>query len=277
MSNAETAPKLVKKHFDEAAPYWKDVYSQDTLDGAMYRQRRDGVLGYVDSLQLPVGALALEVGCGAGLTSIGLARLGFQVNAVDAVPEMVRMTQEAARAQGVPIQVMVGDVQALEFPPSIFDLAVAVGVMEWMPSPENPLRELNRVLKNGGHLVTNVDNAWALHCVVDPRMSAAVAGVKRFGRRLAVRLGFISAKARPSRSSRAKFDAAIRRAGFVKVASSTGGFGPFTVLGLRLLPERLAVRLHHRLQNLADGGAPIIRNGGETYLVLARKEGEQRV
>jgi hypothetical protein len=53
----------------------------------------------------------------------------------------------------------------------------------------------------------------------------------------------------------------------------TLGFGPFSFLGRTLLPESLAIRLHCRLQALADRGVAGLRSTGSQYLVLARSLG----
>jgi hypothetical protein len=49
------------------------------------------------------------------------------------------------------------------------------------------------------------------------------------------------------------------------------GFGPFSFLGRTLLPDPLGIRLHHRLQALADRGVAGLRSTGSQYVVLARK------
>jgi ubiquinone/menaquinone biosynthesis C-methylase UbiE len=186
---------------------------------------------------------------------------------------MVGLARQAAKANGVGdlMHVETGDVNELAFPDGAFDLAVAVGVMEWMPSVGGPLEEIYRVLRPGGWLIVNVDNARALHCLLDPRMSPLLGPLKRYTRRVAERLGVVAPLARPSRSSRTSFDGALQRAGFLKIASRTCGFGPMTLGGVHMLTDKAGVALHHVLQNMADRRIPLIRNGGETYLVLAQK------
>jgi hypothetical protein len=64
-------------------------------------------------------------------------------------------------------------------------------------------------------------------------------------------------------------------AGLLRVEAATFGFGPFTLLGRRLLREPAAVRLHHVLQRLADRRVPILRATGNQYIVLGRKRGRR--
>ena len=272
-SGPDREQRLVEEHFHSAAAYWKDVYTQDTLNGAMYRQRRAAVLSFVDRLSLPSSARVLEAGCGAGTTSVALAKRGLQVEALDAIAEMVLLTEQAARADGVAtlLTVRQGDVNDMPFPGNWFDLAVAIGVLEWMPSLERTLKELHRVLRPGGWLIANVDNSRALHCLIDPRMNPLMSGAKRYMRRLSERAEWAEPVARPSRCSRTKFDDALRAAGFHKAADCTSGFGPMTMFGIALIPDKLGVHLHCALQRMSERQIPLIRAGGETYLVLAQK------
>jgi SAM-dependent methyltransferase len=244
--------------------------------GAIYRERRASVLRFVDRLNLCPEARALEVGCGAGTTSIALAKRKLRVDAVDAVPDMVGLTKQAAGANGVGkrVSVRTGDVHQLAFDDDSFDLALAIGVMEWMPSYDQPLRELHRVLRPGGWLIVNVDNSRALHCLIDPRMNPLVGPAKRYGRQWAVRAGLTDPLARPSRCSRSRFDRALLNAGLHKSDSRTCGFGPLTMLGVHLFPERAEIALHHILQSAADHHVPLLKDGGDCYLVLAQKRGK---
>src|SRR5579875_1825094 len=73
--------------------------------------------------------------------------------------------------------------------------------------------------------------------------------------------------------SLAEFDDLLLRAGLLPARSSTFGFGPFTLLRLPVLPDRLGVALNARLQRLADDGTPGLLRGGNHYLVLARRPG----
>ncbi len=214
-----------------------------------------------------------DVGCGAGTTSIALAKRGLRVDAVDAVQDMVGLTKQAAGANGVGdlVRAGAGDIQQLMFADDSFDLAIAVGVMEWMASYDGPLGELHRVLRPGGWLIANVDNSRALHCLLDPRMNPLAGKAKRYARRGAERARLVKATARPSRCSRQAFDRALGDAGFHKANSRTCGFGPMTWLGMRLLSDKAGVALHHVLQNMEDRQVPLIRKGGDCYLVLAQK------
>src|SRR6266542_720831 len=91
----------VNEYFRQAAEYWSDVYSRTEVHGVIYQERRARVLALIDALCLPRTANVLEIGCGAGLTSVELAKRGYEVTAVDAVEAMLESTRKLAAEAGV--------------------------------------------------------------------------------------------------------------------------------------------------------------------------------
>src|SRR5690348_1228653 len=59
------------------------------------------------------GRTALDVGCGAGLLTEPLARLGAKVMGVDASPEVIAVARRHAMTMGLEIDYRVGEVAAL--------------------------------------------------------------------------------------------------------------------------------------------------------------------
>jgi 2-polyprenyl-3-methyl-5-hydroxy-6-metoxy-1,4-benzoquinol methylase len=78
--------RLVNTYFKELAPFWRDVYQDHSVFGAIHRYRQALALRWADRLGLPEGAPVLEVGSGTALTSILLAERGLQVQAIDRRP-----------------------------------------------------------------------------------------------------------------------------------------------------------------------------------------------
>jgi len=270
---AKNYRQRVENYFETTASFWKDVYGQNGVHGALYRQRRDLIDEYVKSLHLPAESHFLEVGCGAGFTSVNLARNGYRVTAVDVVEAMVDSVQKLAAEANVAnrITARVGDVHRLDFPDNTFDVVIAIGVLEWVPALHQPLAELTRVLRPGGYLIVNVDNAWAIHRVLDPLKFPVLTPAKRIIRNMLEKIGAIKPIACSNRCSIRKLNAAIAAAGLQKIQGATCAFGPFTFLGRTVLPDRLGVSVHHFLQRLADKNIPVVRIAGEVYLVLAQK------
>src|SRR5205814_10456308 len=141
-------------------PEWEEVYRRKTLYAAIYRQRLQAALERVDELRLPPGSAAVDIGCGPGLGTTGLARRRLAVYAVDASTRMVERTLARAGADGLGASVRgcVADIRALPFADGRFALAFVVGVSEWLESLEQPLAEVARILRPGGWLVLSADN-----------------------------------------------------------------------------------------------------------------------
>ncbi|MFL6741260.1 MAG: bifunctional 2-polyprenyl-6-hydroxyphenol methylase/3-demethylubiquinol 3-O-methyltransferase UbiG, partial [Sphingomicrobium sp.] len=102
------------------------------------------------------GRTALDVGCGAGLLTEPLARLGATVTAIDATPEVIDVARAHAAAMGLEIDYRVGDVQELE---GQFDLITSLEVIEHVADPGAFLKALARRLAPDGLLILSTPNA----------------------------------------------------------------------------------------------------------------------
>jgi 2-polyprenyl-6-hydroxyphenyl methylase/3-demethylubiquinone-9 3-methyltransferase len=105
------------------------------------------------------GKTALDVGCGAGLLTEPLARLGARVTGIDASPEVISVAREHARAMGLEIDYRVGDVQGLE---GEFDLVTSMEVIEHVADAQAFVNALAKRLVAGGLLVMSTPNATSL-------------------------------------------------------------------------------------------------------------------
>lgn len=62
---------------------------------------------------LPPGR-ALDIGCGTGTQAVYMAQKGWQVTAIDAVPRPLSQARDRARAAGVSVDWILGDVARIE-------------------------------------------------------------------------------------------------------------------------------------------------------------------
>src|ERR1035441_251692 len=188
-AEGRTMPKssATRDHFERTAAFWRDVYGSPGVEGAVYAERQRKALALVDGLGLGPGAMAIEIGCGAGWNTAAPAERGFRVQAADPVEKMLRMTREMAAARRV--QELVGVIccmgEALPFAGESFDVAVGIAVMEWADSPQSMLGELLRVLRPGGYLILSATNRWSLQRVMDPWFNPLWAPLKNWMRQQA--------------------------------------------------------------------------------------------
>lgn len=92
------------------------------------------------------GERILDLGCGDGPLTRGLADLGCDVVGVDASPDMVA----SAKARGVDARVMNGHELTFE---SEFDAVFSNAALHWMTEPERVIAGVMRALKPGGRFV----------------------------------------------------------------------------------------------------------------------------
>lgn len=102
------------------------------------------------------GKAGLDVGCGAGLLTEPLARLGAKVTGIDATPEVIDVAREHAGAMGLEIDYRLGDVQDLD---GQFDLVTSLEVIEHVADPAAFLKALARRVAPGGLLILSTPNA----------------------------------------------------------------------------------------------------------------------
>ena len=102
------------------------------------------------------GKRALDVGCGAGLLTEPLARLGAAITGIDASPEVIAVAREHAAKISLQIDYRVGDVQELE---GQFELITAMEVIEHVADPAPFVTALAKRLAPDGLLVMSTPNA----------------------------------------------------------------------------------------------------------------------
>ena len=264
-----TQQASVNGYFESSSDFWRKIYEQHDLRSRIYQARYRAVLEQVDRLALPRGSRVLEVGCGAGHTTVSLARRGFAVEALDAAQAMADSTRRNVEESGVDgrVRTGVGDIYRLPFQGGEFALALAIGVLPWLEDRDGAVQELARVVAPGGHVLLTTDNSRSLSRLLDPSLNPLLLPIKR---RVA---GMLSRRTEPRAqfSSNAAIDRTIERQGLRKVWSSTVGFGPFTFFNRPVVKGQAGEKIHQRLQSRADKGERWNRNAGSHYLVLATK------
>ncbi len=272
--SAEQEREQVVTHFRRGAERWRNIYEGQGLYEVIHQERQRRVIALACGLSLPNTSRILEVGCGAGTLAVSLAKQNYAVDAVDIVRNMLELTRQFAAESDVEhlIKPTLGDVQQLPYEDNLFGLVIAIGVTPWLSQLELALNEIARVLQPGGYLIINADNRWRLNWVLDPPLFPLLAASRRHFRNGLGRLG-LAKRNEPfaRRYSIKEFDAFLAEAGFRKLTSTAVGFGPFSFFSCTLFPDSLGIRIHQKLQALADRDALCLRSLGDQYLVLARK------
>jgi len=105
----------------------------------------------IEMAKIARGDFVLEVGCGTGFTTKGIAeRVGEEnVIAVDITPEQIAKAVERFEK----VSFLMGDAENLPFKDGVFDASISAGSIEYWPSPSKGIQEMVRVTKKDGRVV----------------------------------------------------------------------------------------------------------------------------
>ena len=109
----------------------------------------------LDLLALPAGQRIIDVGAGCGGTALEAQQRGIDVIAIDAAQRMVARIRARADTMGARparIRAEVMDGTMLTFPDDCFDAAVSVFGVILFPDAGRGVREMARVVKQGGRV-----------------------------------------------------------------------------------------------------------------------------
>ena len=168
-----------------AATAYTHGYSPAVLQ-SMARRTAEREAGFFLPYLHP-GLRVLDVGCGPGTITLGLARAVApgELVGLDIDPASVAAAEAAARDQGVTnVRFEVGRAEALPFPDASFDAVFEHTLLEHVPDPLSVLSEMRRVLRLGGCIGLR-DGDWGSNIFVPtlaPELEAAFVLYERWWR-----------------------------------------------------------------------------------------------
>ena len=103
-----------------------------------------------DTADLHAGWRVLDVATGSGNAAIAAARHGCAAVGVDYVPSLLEAGRRRAEAEGLAVELLEGDAEALPFPDDSFDAVTSVFGAMFAPDHARAAAELLRVCRPGG-------------------------------------------------------------------------------------------------------------------------------
>ncbi len=170
MAAMSTATILASEaaHFDRLAAEWWDPKGSSAMLHRLGPARLGYIRGAIDrhwggdsaSVRPLVGKRAIDVGCGAGLLTEPLARLGAAVTGVDAAGENIAVAARHAEAGGLSIDYRHGDIGEAGFAGALgqFDLVTCMEVIEHVDNPQMFMAALAARLATGGLMILSTPN-----------------------------------------------------------------------------------------------------------------------
>lgn len=123
------------------------------------------------------GKRVLDMGCGAGLLTEPLARLGADVTGIDAAPENIEAARAHALLSGVAVAYRQGGIEAVSG--ASFDLVTCLEVVEHVADQGAFVAGLADALAPGGLLVMSTPNRTALSKLALIGIGETIGGIPR--------------------------------------------------------------------------------------------------
>ena len=114
---------------------------------------------FITERAVTAGARAIDVGCGGGLVSEGLARAGATVTGIDLAEGMIEVARLHAAAHGLSIDYRLAAGEALAAQePGAFDIVTCMEMLEHVPDPASMLTTLAALTRPGGSVFVSTLN-----------------------------------------------------------------------------------------------------------------------
>ncbi|MEP6985070.1 MAG: methyltransferase domain-containing protein [Chloroflexota bacterium] len=247
-----------REHFNVLSDYWHTVYQEErSYTGYALRKQHRFVLDLIQ--QTEDARRILDVGCGAGVTALALAQIGYEVDGVDIAPKMIKRAQSEAQHQHLNCDFKVGLAEHLPYSDQYYDVVIALGLLGNILDDKPALDEMVRVLKPRGRLIMTMPNILALDLIIAlPKSLPIILGATRFrqplrvvgnlGRRLIGRdIKHISALRFNQCVTPKNFVRHLQQRGFSNVKYFPLTFGPIMPFGLRLFGDQTSIHMSEKI------------------------------
>lgn len=161
-AHARRVDPLETAQFAQHAKDWWDP--QGSM--AMLHEINPTRMGYIRQMlskpqpqEKPLKGLRIcDLGCGAGLVSLALSRLGADVTGLDATAALILAGQQQARTEGLPVTFLHMTSDQLAAEGTVFDHLVCLEMLEHVPDPQSIIDDAAALLRPGGTAIFSTLN-----------------------------------------------------------------------------------------------------------------------
>lgn len=259
------SPETIQEFFDRTTDYWDTLYGGTTFIHRHMQDRKAIVLAEVEQISHGRPLTVLDMGCGTGVLTRSLLERGHRVAGVDCAGNMLaRLRRCTSQCPGERfLGVIQASVCATPFQDGQFDLVLCVGVIQYQQNEDGILKEISRLTRTGGYCVLTVPNLLTVAHLTDP-----IYGMRLFNRLWtrvflksepcagahgAFRVVGEHGGAEPCNKKYLQWEIvpALARHGLILRKEIGYGFGPLTLGGRELVPDRISIRLSKAVDSLA--------------------------
>ena len=171
VKNRSSIDPKEKAHFEKIARLWWEpqgpFWPLHAMNAFRVRYIREQLVDYFkkkdDPLHLPFSGLrCLDVGCGGGILSEAIARLGGEVMGIDMVEKNIAIADHHAQASGLNIHYEATTAEDLLARDVSFDVVFNLEVVEHVAHAEEFLQSCARLVRPGGIMVVATLNRTVL-------------------------------------------------------------------------------------------------------------------
>jgi SAM-dependent methyltransferase len=268
-----THKKVVMELFSRDTEYWRKVYEETPegeaveglIQGGIFltsemMERKNAVLGFIDRYAGDRKLLALDVGCGTGMTMRDILRRGHSVAGVDITEAMLHQAK-AVVSQFDRAWRIVSDVEHMPFADGYFDVVLCLGVLQYLQTDRRAISEIRRVVRDGGLVIITLPNMFKMNNLLDPyyylvRGVQFIVQKSSLGRKGGSKtLSPVDLRSNSTFANRryyyGQLSDLLERNNLMQVGIAGIGFGPMTFWRKKLFPDSASMSISRFIQRIA--------------------------